>query len=87
METKYLKKQLIAKNGYDAEGLRILKDIEGNITNYLYEGDNVILETDKDGQELATNVWGTSLISRAIKEQNENIELWILWSTWGNIDN
>uniref|UniRef100_UPI0025846064 right-handed parallel beta-helix repeat-containing protein n=1 Tax=uncultured Clostridium sp. TaxID=59620 RepID=UPI0025846064 len=32
----------IAKNGYDAEGLRVLKDIEGNITNYLYEGDNVI---------------------------------------------
>ncbi|WP_163277107.1 hypothetical protein [Clostridium argentinense] len=24
--------------------------------NYLYEGDNVILETDKDGQELARNV-------------------------------
>lgn len=31
--------------------------------NYLYERDNVILEADKDGQELARNVWGTRFMS------------------------
>gem|GEM_PF-5835799 len=38
--------------------------------------DNVILETDRDGQELATNVWGTNLISRTINEDPLSLNLY-----------
>ena len=38
--------------------------------------DNVILETYRDGQELATNVWGTNLISRTINEDPLSLNLY-----------
>lgn len=34
------------------------------ITNYLYDADKVILETDKNGIETGRNIYGTTLISR-----------------------
>ncbi len=49
---------------YNGDGYRVAKNDNGNITNYLYEADKVILETDDSGNQTAQNVYGLNLISR-----------------------
>jgi RHS repeat-associated protein len=52
------------KYKYNGVGYRVAKNDNGQITNYLYEYDKVVLETDNAGSQLARNVYGTNLISR-----------------------
>ncbi len=52
--------------GYNAEGYRVEKNINGQISRYLYEADKVILEVDAAGNQAAANVYGINLISRKI---------------------
>ncbi|MGE5472860.1 MAG: S8 family serine peptidase [Ignavibacteriales bacterium] len=56
-------------NSYDGEGTRVTKEVNGDITRFLYEGRNVILETDGTGNEKAHNVHGTNLLSRTTEGQ------------------
>ena len=52
------------KYGYNGEGYRVSKIDNDQTTNYLYESDKVILETDDAGNQTAVNVYGTNLLSR-----------------------
>jgi hypothetical protein len=56
-------------NEYNGEGLRVEKAVNSAITNYLYEPDKVILETDGAGAQTAKNVYGTNLLSRNVDGQ------------------
>ncbi len=51
-------------NEYNAEGYRTAKEVDGEKTYYLYEGNKVILELDKEGEQIARNVYGTNLLLR-----------------------
>ena len=59
----------IVANTYNGEGLRVTKTVDGATTNYLYEFDKVVLETDGSGAQKARNVYGTNLISRNVDGQ------------------
>ena len=52
------------KNTYNGDGLRTAKDVNGQSTQYLYEFDKVVLETDNSGNQTSRNVYGTNLISK-----------------------
>jgi len=54
----------VIKNTYNGDGLRVVKDTNGTKTNYLYEGMQVVLETDVSNNETGRNVFGNNLISR-----------------------
>ncbi len=49
---------------YNGEGYRVQKSINGQVSNYLYEADKVVLETNGTGAQTARNVYGTNLVSR-----------------------
>ena len=49
---------------YSGDGLRVSKTVNGAITKYLYENDNVVLELDGSGTQTAKNVYGTNLLKR-----------------------
>ena len=51
---------------YNGEGRRVEKISNGQSTRYLYEYDNVVLETDGRGKQTARNLYGTNLLSRTI---------------------
>ena len=53
------------KYSYNGEGYRVAKNDNGQVTNYLYEYDKVILETDSSSNQLTRNVYGLNLMSRA----------------------
>lgn len=54
----------VITNVYNGEGHRVSKTSNGVTTNYLYEYDRVILETDGNNNQTARNIYGTNLISR-----------------------
>ena len=58
-----------ATYGYNGNGLRTIKTVNGQTTNYLYEYDKVILEEDGQGSETSRNVYGTNLLSRTTAGQ------------------
>ncbi len=62
----------IANYVYKGEGRRVQKSINGQATNYLYEYDKVVLETDGKGKQTARNVYGINLLSRTIDSQKVN---------------
>ena len=49
-------------NTFNGEGLRVSKSVNGDITRFLYDGGDVILEVDENGRELARNVHGAGMI-------------------------
>ena len=51
---------------YNGEGLRVYKSVGDKVTRYLYEGLNVIYETDGSGNKIARIVKGINLISRNV---------------------
>jgi RHS repeat-associated protein len=54
----------VISNTYNAEGYRVKKEADGEITCYLYEADKVILELDETGSQTARNVYGINLLTR-----------------------
>lgn len=57
----------VITNSYNGEGLRVIKAVNGDKTYYLYEYMTVILEVDKNGNQLAHNVYGTNLLMRTVE--------------------
>ena len=55
---------IVASYSYNEEGKRISKTVGDNTTKYIYDGNNLILELDKENNELATNTYGINLIKR-----------------------
>ncbi len=55
---------------YNAQGYRVKKTMNGKTTDYLYEGDKVVLETDKDNNQKAVQVYGNNLLSRSVAGSN-----------------
>ena len=55
---------------YNGEGLRVAKTVNGQTSNYLYEYDRIILETDGSNTQIAQNVYGTNLINRVVGNDN-----------------
>ncbi|QSX04823.1 RHS repeat protein [Sedimentibacter sp. zth1] len=59
---------------YNAQDYRVEKTVGNNTTLYLYEADKVILETDSTGNQLAKNVYGTTLLYRLVEENGTSPE-------------
>ncbi|MUT68791.1 RHS repeat domain-containing protein [Paenibacillus sp. NEAU-GSW1] len=55
---------------YNAESYRTYKKVGESETNYLYEADKVVLETNSSGKETAFNLYGNNLISRTMGSDN-----------------
>lgn len=55
---------------YNGDGLRVEKNVSGKVTRYLYESDQVVLETDGTGAQTAKNVYGINLITRNASGQS-----------------
>ncbi|MCX7748367.1 MAG: S8 family serine peptidase [Clostridia bacterium] len=51
---------------YNGDGLRVEKTLDGKVTRYLYEYDQVVLEVDDAGKQLARNIYGTNLLAREV---------------------
>ena len=56
---------------YNAQGYRVEKQVNGNGTNFLYEGDKVVLETDTANNQTAFQGYGTSLVYRSTSASSE----------------
>ena len=69
--TQMKSKDVTASYLYNAQGYRVEKVINGNTTSYLYEGDKVVLETDKDNNQIAYQVYGANLLYRDVAKANE----------------
>ena len=61
-----------ATYSYNGEGYRVTKTENERTTNYLYEADKVVLETDVEGNETARNVYGTNLLTRTAQNDTMN---------------
>ncbi len=75
---------------YNGEGYRVQKSINGQVSNYLYEGDKVVLETNGTGAQTAANIYGTNLVSRTADSEtayylyNGHADVVALLSTTGS---
>ncbi|WP_027399773.1 RHS repeat-associated core domain-containing protein [Anaerovorax odorimutans] len=69
-------------NKYNALGLRTETIENAKTTGYIYDGINVIMETDSAGQKVATNIRGLELISQI---NNENKQKYYLSNAHGDI--
>jgi RHS repeat-associated protein len=76
---------------YNADGLRVKKADESGTTLYLYESQKVVMELDAAGDALATNVYGTNLITRTVEGTtlyymyNGHADVTALLDTKGNL--
>ncbi|AEY66721.1 RHS repeat-associated core domain-containing protein [Clostridium sp. BNL1100] len=61
-----------ATYSYNGEGYRVSKTENERTTNYLYEADKVVLETDVEGNETARNIYGTNLLTRTAQNDTTN---------------
>ena len=57
---------MLSSYTYNGEGLRVSKNVNGEITKYLYEYDKIVLEIDGNGAQLSTNIYGAELIAKTI---------------------
>ena len=57
---------------YNAEGYRVEKRTNGNITRYLYEADKVVLEADASGGQIGYNIYGLNLLKRTVDGETYN---------------
>jgi RHS repeat-associated protein len=73
----------MAGEGYDYNGLdlRVLKYARDGEWRYLYEGTNVILETDYYGEETAWNIWGDTLLAR----RAESVTAYYMYNGHGDV--
>ncbi len=58
----------VSEYKYNAEGKRVQK-ITDTTTNFLYDGDNILLELDDQNNQVATNTYGLSLIKRTTDKE------------------
>lgn len=55
---------------YNGDGQRVEKTVNGEITRYLYEYDDVVLEADGTGSQKAKNVYGLNLLMRNVEGES-----------------
>ncbi|WP_113672759.1 RHS repeat domain-containing protein [Vallitalea guaymasensis] len=67
---KVYNKDKTAKYTYDHDGLRIKKEVNNEITKFIYDGSNMVAELNNDDTVIATYLYGTSLILQ--KDNNNN---------------
>ncbi|MDF2866438.1 MAG: repeat-containing protein, partial [Clostridia bacterium] len=58
----------VSEYKYNAEGKRVQK-ITDTTTNFVYDGDNILLELDDQNNQVATNTYGLSLIKRTTDKE------------------
>lgn len=61
-----------ATYSYNGEGYRVTKTENERTTNYPYEADKVVLETDVEGNETARNIYGLNLLTRTAQNDTMN---------------
>lgn len=71
----------VVENIYNGEGLRVEKKVNGDITRYLYEYSNTVLEVDEKGNEKARNVYGNKLLSRKTVDD----KFYYLYNGYGDV--
>lgn len=59
-QVKDLSGKTIATYTYDEDGKRTSSTVNGVTTNFYYDGDHVIYETDKNGNITAEYTWGAN---------------------------
>lgn len=67
--TKATEGKTISVYGYNGDGLRVQKTVNGTSTRYLYEADKVVFEVDGLGNQTARNVYGINLLARTVDGQ------------------
>jgi len=78
-------------NGYNGEGFRVSKTVDGQTTHYLYEYDKVVLEVNDSGDQKARNLYGSNLLMRTVDNEsyyyiyNGHADVNALIDTSGNI--
>ncbi|MDD2377026.1 MAG: hypothetical protein PHO88_06135 [Clostridia bacterium] len=60
--------QTVAQYTYNSEGKRVQK-ITDTTTNFVYDGDNIILELDDQNEQIATNTYGLALVKRTTSQE------------------
>lgn len=76
---------------YNGDGLRNQKVVNGEETDYFYEYDQVVFESDGTGNKQARNIYGTNLIARNVDNQilyylyNGHADVTVLISSTGVI--
>ncbi len=78
--------EYVMRNTYNGDGLRVKKEVtqegETETTQYLYDYDKVVLETDGNGAQTAYNVYGNdTLISRTAA----GVTLYYLYNGHGDV--
>ncbi|WP_240422044.1 RHS repeat-associated core domain-containing protein [Paenibacillus periandrae] len=61
-----------ASYSYYGDGLRATKNVNGNLTRYVYLNGKVIEELDANGNVKARNIWGNELLWRADNTTNKS---------------
>jgi len=56
---------------YNAQGFRVEKKVNGDVTRYLYEADKVVLETDENNNQKAFQAYGSNLLYRTTTADKE----------------
>src|SRR5690606_24683662 len=74
----------VSEYQYNAEGYRVSKSVNGQVTRYLYEGSKVILETDSQGNATARNIYGTNLLSRTILDTS-TVTMYYMYNAHGDV--
>ena len=70
----------VVTNTYNGEGLRVAKAVNGDVTQYLYEYDKVVLELNGEGEVTARNTYGTNLLSRTLYSQNDSQTVFYMYN-------
>ena len=63
---------------YYPDGLRAEKEVNGEVTRYVYLNGYVIEELDEDGNVKARNIWGNSILFRQTYEGSEQSGYYLL---------
>ena len=83
----------IIKNKYDPLGFRYQKEVNGDTNRYIFDGWNVIAETNKEGELKSREVRGYSLVKKEKEEttyyyhQNEHGDVTHLTNVNGEVEN
>ena len=83
----------IIKNKYDPLGFRYQKEVNGDTNRYIFDGWNVIVETNKEGELKSREVRGYSLVKKEKEEttyyyhQNEHGDVTHLTNVNGEVEN
>ncbi len=70
---------------YNAQGYRISKSVNGELTRYLFQNDKVVLETDADNKQKAFQVYGSNLLYREAGSETGAQGYYYLYNAHGDV--